>query len=313
MSNRNPGWARGSKACYSENMIKKYAMQGVAVGLALVLLIFLGRVFSGRILLPQTFAIGNFELRYYGLILAAAIVAAYAVARKRLDRYKISVRDADDLLFYALISGFIGARIYHILSDIQFYIHKPVEIFMVWHGGLSIYGAVIGGAFGAWLYYRAAMRRAGTSIKFLAIADWLTPSLLVGQIIGRFGNFFNYELFGYPTNVPWKMYVPLHFRPPEYLSSAYFHPLFLYEALANGLILIFILRRQNKKSRPGTLFFSYVLLYNIVRLLLEFMRVDSVRLFGLRQNALVSLVLALAAAGYLIYHSHNETSIPQAG
>jgi phosphatidylglycerol:prolipoprotein diacylglycerol transferase len=264
---------------------------------------FLYPVFSGRLILSQTVSVGPIILHYYGLIIAFAVIGAYFLARKRAKEYQIDLKLVEDLVFWVIICGFIGARLYHVLSSYSYYFRYPLEIFQVWHGGLSIYGAVLGGLFVLWIYKKIYP----LPFTLYAILDWLTPSLLLGQIIGRFGNLFNYELYGYPTNFPWKMFVPEQFRLGIYQNVNFFHPLFLYEALANLFILLFLLKI--KKNKPfGHLFFSYVLLYNIVRFALEFLRIDAVLIGNLRQNAVLSLLLVLISAFWLIKHRYGKIS-----
>lgn len=273
------------------------------------LAIFLHFVFIGKILLPQSFGLGPLELRYYGLFIALAAFVGYYLAQQRAKKYGIAVKESDSITFWVLIIGFIGARLYHVVSDFNFYWHNFGSILQVWRGGLSIYGAVIGGVLAViWRVYRTAPvnQRQERILRYL---DWLAPSILIGQIIGRFGNLFNYELFGYPTSLPWKMYVPLRFRPDGFLYSADYHPLFLYEVLANAIILLIILMLEKRRfgnrsgnglwTQQGALFLSYIFIYNIVRFLLEFLRIDSVMIHGLRMNAVVSLVLAVGALIYL--------------
>jgi phosphatidylglycerol:prolipoprotein diacylglycerol transferase len=199
------------------------------------------------------------------------------------------------------MGGFIGARLYHVASSWQYYAEYPFDALKVWHGGLSIFGALIGGFIVLVLF----AKRLKTPL--FRLLDWLAPSVVLGQIIGRFGNFFNYEAFGYPTNVLWKMFVPEMFRPAELMGAEYFHPLFLYEALGNCLVL-YILLKYSKKAPAGGLFFGYLFLYNILRFALEHLRVDSIFLWGgVRLNAVVSALLCLVgAAGY--YYVHNKTS-----
>jgi phosphatidylglycerol:prolipoprotein diacylglycerol transferase len=140
--------------------------------------------------------------------------------------------------------------------------------------------------------------------SILNLLDWLTPSVILGQIIGRFGNLFNYEAFGYPTNLPWKMFVPQMFRPLQYASSTFFHPWFLYEVLGN-LITLFLLLKilplKYKKSSPGFIVFFYLLLYNSLRFVLEFLRIDSTFIGWVRLNAAVSLLLVFVSLAGLYY------------
>ncbi len=270
----------------------------------LIFVIFLVKVFSGQLILPQSFSLGPITIRYYGIIIAAAAAAAFYLAIKRSSLYGIDKNKAEDLLFWVIISGFIGARIYHIFTELGFYYQHPQDILKVWNGGLGIQGAVAGGIIG-WLIYKQAK---GLNYKTLLFLDWLTPSLILGQIIGRLGNLFNYELFGYPTNLPWKMFVPMQFRPEQYQQYNFFHPWFLYEALGNCLILaiIFFYGRRQVQPQTGGLFLWYVLLYNVLRFGLELLRVDSQFAGSIRLNNIVSFVLATLALSVLIYQKHAQ-------
>ncbi len=260
----------------------------IALFALIALGIFLRLVFLGKLVLPQVYFIGPIKIHYYGLIMAVAVIAGFYLAWKRREQYQLSEKSAEDIMFWAIIGGFLGGRLYHVVSSFNFYMRHPIEIVAVWNGGLSIYGAVFGGLI-ALLVLRYLSPR---PLALSSLLDWLTPSLVLGQIIGRFGNLFNYEAFGYPTNLPWKMFVPLQFRPALYQGFNFFHPFFLYEILGNCLILFFLIK-ISKKPGPGQLFFCYLLLYNILRFGLEFIRVDSTFLGPVRLNAVVSLILVV--------------------
>lgn len=251
-------------------------------------------------IVPQYFTVGPLEIHYYGIFMALAVVAGYFLAVKRAGKYGINLERADNIIFWLIIGGFVGARLYHVLSSFGYYYIHPIDILKLWNGGLSIYGALIGGFLTLLLLEGAPQRGA-----LLTKLDWLAPSLILGQIIGRFGNFFNYELYGYPTGLPWKMYVPPQFRLAPYQNFNYFHPLFLYEVLANAAIL-FLLLKVIKPAKAGALFFWYLLLYNAVRFGLEFLRVDSTYLAGIRVNAYVSLLLVFISAIFLIVRPHGK-------
>lgn len=263
--------------------------------ITLGLFVFLQKVFSGQILLPQSFSLGIFSIHYYGIIMAFAVGVGYLVAMKRAKDFNITERQADNLIFWVSISGFIGARLYHVFSSLNLYLNNPVDIFKVWNGGLSIYGAVLGGIFSI-----IVLKKLVTSNSSLVtILNWLTPSLILGQIIGRFGNLFNYEAYGSPTDLPWKMFVPIEFRPEQFVLNMYFHPFFLYEALGNFIILVILFKIETKFNLKKRLFFYYVLLYNILRFCLEFLRIDSTFIGIFRLNAVVSFVLILISFYYL--------------
>jgi phosphatidylglycerol---prolipoprotein diacylglyceryl transferase len=322
--------------------IKKYLIFG---GLFFLLAFLLRQIFVGHIILPQYFNIGPIFIHYYGIIMAFAVLAGYLLAIKRARNYGIEKEKAEQIIFWIIIGGFIGARVYHVLSSFGYYLANPLDILKVWQGGLSIYGAVFGGLISLMVFKKFFI----FNISLLTFLDWLTPPLIFGQIVGRFGNLFNYEAFGYPTNLPWKMFVPENFRPENFTSYNYFHPWFLYEALGNALILVilylvFIRNNQNtnvvipsaaegslefeinlgvrglprrpdksgflamtqKIQYPGALFLTYVLLYNVLRLCLELMRIDSVFIGSLRLNFIMSLVLAIIAAGFLVRVKKND-------
>jgi phosphatidylglycerol:prolipoprotein diacylglycerol transferase len=144
------------------------------------------------------------------------------------------------------------------------------------------------------------------SVRWQVLADWLAPSVILGQIIGRLGNLFNYEAFGYPTNLPWKMFVPAAFRPESFAASSYFHPLFLYEMLGNAVALWVLLKFAKTGPKSGRLLYLYIILYTFLRFLLEFLRVDSTFLWGgLRLNSLMSAALFLAGVTAWIFYARK--------
>ncbi len=280
--------------------------------------LFLSRVFSGTVILPQIFHLGPIAIHYYGLILALAAASGFYLAVRRAPQFGINQKQAEDILFWVIIGGFIGARLYHVLSSAPYYWQNPLDIFKVWNGGLSIYGAVLGGIVTMWTLAQifnlpaSAEAMADKQSSIFNLLDWLTPSVLIGQIIGRFGNLFNYEVFGYPTNLPWKMFVPLNFRPLAYQNFNFFHPWFLYEALGNLIILFFLLKIAEPKVKnrlPGFLVFLYLLLYNSLRFALEFLRIGSTFIGRVRLNAAVSLLLvAVSLAGLFYVRKHPKVS-----
>jgi phosphatidylglycerol---prolipoprotein diacylglyceryl transferase len=282
----------------------------------LILIIFLGyfltSVFSGSWVLQQSFGVGPVTIHYYGIILALAVLGAFLLAKKRREEYGLEEKQAEDIIFWTIIGGFVGARLYHVISSVGFYLNNPTDILKVWNGGLSIYGAVIGGA----IVLILASKIFNLKSSILNLLDWLVPSLLVGQIIGRFGNLFNYEAYGYPTNLPWKMFVPEQFRPAQYQNFNFFHPWFLYEVLGNLFILVIVLivskrafsqAGEGDNGSAGKVVFLYLLLYNVLRFCLEFLRIDSTFISGFRLNAVVSLIVFLIAAGVLFRKWKNTT------
>lgn len=275
---------------------------------ALIMLIFLiigigflmRPIFKGSYILSQTFSVSIFTMHYYGACMALALLVGWYISRQRSVIYGFSKEFVDDMFFWVSLLGFVGARVYHVLSSLKYYWYHPFESLAVWNGGLSIYGAVIGGFAGLVIYKKISK----SSFSILDALNLFTPGLILGQVIGRFGNFFNYELYGYPTQLPWKMFVPIEFRNEQFSIFTYFHPLFLYEAIGNLVVFCILYRISYIKKGGGHLFLWYVLLYNVLRFGLEFMRIDSVFIGHVRQNAVVSMVCIVCAMYMLVRKNH---------
>ncbi len=262
-------------------------------------------IFSGDVILPQFFSIFGLKIYYYGLCMALGVLVAYYFAKSRLESYGIKQSDLDNLVLILIINGFIGARLYHVFSSFGYYQNNWTEVFSVWNGGLSIFGAIIGGLLGVYAYQRFYMYE--TRVSLLKLLDFLAPSVIIGQIIGRFGNLFNYEAYGTPTNLAWKMFVPQIFRTPPYEVFEYFHPLFLYEALAGLLILILLIKLVDI-VRTGQIFFIWLGLYSVVRFGTELLRLDSPYLFGVKQNLISSGLLIVVSVVVIIYLSKKSVN-----
>lgn len=263
-------------------------------------------VFSGDITLPNAFIIFGRKVYVYGLILAVSILAGYWLARKRSAVYGLTVDQVDSITLTLIVCGFIGARLYHVFTDFSFYRADPSLILFVWNGGLGIYGAIIGGLLGLWWFSKKYL----TSVRFLKLLDFVAPSVLLGQIIGRFGNLFNYEIYGRPTTLPWKMFIPAQFRLPPFETFEYFHPLFLYESLAGLLLLYILVKWVNHK--PGQIFWFWLGGYCLIRIFIELLRVQSSYILGLPQILVVTaplLLVSLVMFLKTIYESKESQNI----
>lgn len=246
-------------------------------------------------------------LRYYGLFIALGIAAGTWLAGRELERKGYDGALALDSLFFVVPLGFIGARIYHVVTDYELYAGDPFPgVFEVWNGGLGIYGAVIGGFLGILLFswYRG--------IGPLTFADAAAPGLILAQAIGRWGNYFNQELFGRPTDLPWAIRIAPENRPTGYTDAETFHPTFLYESIWNLVIafaLLWIARRFADRLRDGDVLLLYVSLYSLGRFFVETLRIDPAFIIGssLRGNLFVSSVLALGfAMVFFLRHSRAQ-------
>lgn len=240
-------------------------------------------------------------LKPYGTILAVAILLGAYVSSLEAKRQGRGGELVWDGLVWVLGFGFLGARIYHILNFWEFYKLNKVLMVQVWNGGLGIYGAFLGGMVGLLVWGKGLKGLKG--IKILEILDIAAPGMAVGQAVGRFANYFSQELYGWPTNLPWGIYIAREKRFYGLESFAYFHPLFLYESLWNLLnfaLLIYISRKYEHKLLPGELFAIYLPTYAVGRLFLEGLRIESWMLGGYRMAQLVSIVLILASVVLVI-------------
>ena len=243
--------------------------------------------------------LGPIPIRAYALAIVAGIFIAVWITERRLRRRGAPPGVVVDIAVWAVPFGIIGARLYHVITDYQLYFgagKDPIEAVMIWHGGLGIPGALLAGALGAWL----ACRRRGIPLSVLA--DALAVGLPVAQAVGRLGNWFNQELYGKPTNLPWGLQIDPAHRQEGYAQFATFHPTFLYEALWNlgGAGLIWYLDKRFKFGR-GRAFALYVIIYSVGRFWVESLRIDNAHAFlGLRLNMWTALVALIGGLAYFL-------------
>lgn len=260
------------------------------------------------------FSIGPILIRYYSLCFLAGVLAGAWPFGRNGKRRGIAPDTAWDSLFWILIGGILGARLWHVLLPskssgitLQYYLQNPSQILAVWNGGLGIPGGVIGGLFGGWLYCKK------NGFKLARFADSIAPGLALGQAIGRLGNYFNQELYGAPTDLPWALTIDPDNRVRGFENQATYHPLFLYEMiynLINMALLLWIDRKFEKKLKDGDIFLCYLVIYPVGRFLLEFLRLDTAMVGGLNMNQLIMAVTALAAASALVIrHSLKRKAV----
>lgn len=259
---------------------------------------------------PIIFEIGAFALRWYGLLIASVVLIGVSLSQYLAKRRGVNPDLLGDLTIWLVLTAIPGARIYYVLFEWQQYSQHPEDIIAVWKGGIAIHGAIIGGTIATLIFAKV------NKISFWQLTDLIAPSLILGQAIGRWGNFFNSEAFGSPTDVPWKLYIPPANRPLEYLNYDYFHPTFLYESVWNlgvFIILLFLffwgLKRRNR-LKVGTLTFVYLIGYSIGRFWIEGLRTDSLMFVSLKIAQIVSLIaIALGTLG-LVWLYIFKRSLP---
>ncbi len=254
------------------------------------------------------FSIFNTDIHWYGILMSVAILAGLFVIFKVRDKYfkEISTDTICDIAFILIVSGIVFARIYYVILEHNYYMMYPAEVIAVWNGGISIQGAITGGILCGYLYIKRH------KLNFYRYADLFVFGLVTGQVIGRWGNFFNSEAFGLPSNLPLKLYIPFDYRPLAYRSFEYFHPAFLYESILNLIILItllIILKRKSDKRQDGMIFLTYIILYSAIRIITEAIRIDSVfDIFGIHIAQVVSVIF-IAAAVICMKRISNENRI----
>lgn len=240
--------------------------------------------------------IGPLELRAYGLLIAIGVVVAARIAQGRWVERGGEADDVAKLATWSVAAGLAGARAYHVITDYQRFEGRWLDAFAIWEGGLGIPGGLLAGV----LTGVALARRRG--LPAARLLDVVAPAIPIAQAIGRLGNWFNQELFGRPTTLPWALRIDPEHRPDGYERIATYHPTFLYEALWNLALaaLLVLYERRRPGSRPGTLFALYVGGYALGRLWVESLRIDAAsQILGLRVNIWVSLVALAASATWL--------------
>lgn len=256
----------------------------------------------------------GFEVRYYMLCIVAGIIVATLMTNSRLTRRGAEKWVVIDIAIFAVPLAIIGARIFHVLTHPDFYFGagsnpwNPGEygsVWAIWEGGIAIFGALIGGAVGAWIGCR------WTGIRFWTFADAIAPGLLLAQAIGRFGNWFNRELFGQPTDLPWGLEIestnPAF--PPGLAEGTLFHPTFLYEVLWNTLgVLVLLWLGRRLKLQWGRLFAVYLIWYCSGRIVWESIRIDpSEVILGLRSNVWAAILGVLLGLVILVVQARRHT------
>ncbi len=253
----------------------------------------------------NSISIGPLDLRAYGVMIALGVIASVWLGQKRYEARGHDGEVIATIAMWSVPAGVIGARIYHVITDNSRFRGNWGEAFKIWEGGLGVWGGVAAGALTAvWL-----SKRRGYDLP--DAMDSVAPAIPLAQAIGRLGNWFNQELFGGPTDLPWGLEIDEAHRPVEHLDEATFHPTFLYEALWNlGVVavIVWVVPRVLPKLRRGLMFGIYVALYTLGRLWIELVRIDTAtEVFGLRVNVWTSIVVGLSATIIVVVLQRRHT------
>ena len=282
---------------------------------------------------PELIQLGPFSLRWYGLLIAISVLLGLNLSGELARKKGLQKSLINDLLPFLVLASIVGARTYYVAFEWRSYAGKnfwssinvlnlniPIpSAIEIWGGGIAIHGALIMGTLSVILFCRLRKE------SFWDVIDVLVPSVALGQAIGRWGNFFNNEAFGVPTNLPWRLFIPYEFRPEIFSSQDYFHPTFLYESLWNFFvfgILIFLFKKSNINEfrlPPGTLSCVYLISYSLGRAWIEALRIDPLCLGGfppfceggIRIAQLISLFLMSAGLWGLFRIYISKKALPE--
>ncbi len=252
----------------------------------------------------SSFSVGPLTIHFYALCIITGIAVAIWIGRKRFANLGGNPDDVSEVAIWAVPFGIIGGRIYHVITSPSQYFGangNPIDALRIWEGGLGIWGAISLGAVGAYFYFRTHK----TSLNFRQLLDSLAPGVVVAQASGRIGNYFNQEVFGKPTELPWGLEIDPVNRPNGFESYSTFHPTFLYELLWCLVVAALLIKLpgvlKQITSKQGDVFALYIFGYTAGRVWIENLRIDEANLIlGLRLNIWVSLVVLITASAYLI-------------
>lgn len=246
---------------------------------------------------PVAFELGPLSVRWYGILIASGVLLAYLIVQKEAKRLGFHEEFFIDLLLWMLPIAIIGARTYYVIFEWHRYADNPIRALYIWEGGLAIHGALIAGAITAYFFTKSRNE------SFWKVGDVVVPGVLVGQIIGRWGNFMNQEAHGDAVSETFLQSTPIPNWIMEQMTinGVTYHPTFLYESLWNtvGLIIILLFRRKNPIR--GEVFLFYVVWYSVGRFFIEGMRTDSLVFFGLKAAQIVSLTGIIVGLSLMIY------------
>lgn len=247
--------------------------------------------------------LGFIKIYWYSVTMFLGVLLGIVVAYVEIKRKKINIDNFENMAFYAIVFGFLGARLYYVLFNLDYYLSNPIEIIEVWNGGLAIHGGIIGAVLSMFIYCKKK------KVNFYLMLDVCAPALMIGQIIGRWGNFFNSEAHGGIVTRSFleSIHLPNFIINGMYINGNYYHPTFLYESFFNliGFIILMILRR-NKKIHIGVITGLYLIWYSVVRFFVEGLRTDSLMLGNLRMAQVISIVLLIVGLILIIFSSKKD-------
>jgi len=253
---------------------------------------------------PVAFQIGPLYIHWYGIIIDTAFIIGTAMAYYHARKSGIGTEHVLNLLILIIPSSIICARLYYVLFNLEYYLSEPLEIIATWHGGLAIHGGLVGGFVAGFFYIRKY------KIDFWKTADIFSPSIILGQAIGRWGNFINQEAFGGPVSADFISRFPVFIQKQMFIGGQYHHPAFLYESMWDFLVFAVLIVIIRRKHFPGQVTLLYFILYSAGRFFIEGLRTDSLMLGPVRAAQLVSLFLIIVSSA--VYYKKTVKNKPSA-
>lgn len=257
---------------------------------------------------PVAFHLGSWPVNWYGLIIGLGMFVGYFIYADEAKKKGLDEELTFDLFFWVIIIGFLGARLYYVVFTWEYYAQNPGAIFAIWQGGLAIYGGVIAGALTLLFFARRY------KLNLMTLFDVAVPGLMVGQLIGRWGNFMNQEAHGWavPRATLEGLFIPEWIIDQMYIDGSYYHPTFLYESLwlLLGFVIILILRGRENFLKNGEVTAFYLIWYGVGRFFIEGMRTDSLYLGPIRVSQLVSLLMILIGIGIIVHSRQEGKQVP---
>lgn len=247
--------------------------------------------------------LGFISIYWYSITMFFGVLLGIIVAYIEIKRKKIDVDNFSNMAFYAILFGFIGARIYYVLFNLDYYLSEPIEIIKVWNGGLAIHGGIIGAVLAMYIYCKKH------KLSIFLMLDICAPAILIGQIIGRWGNFFNSEAHGGIVTRSFleSLHLPNFIINGMYINGNYYHPTFLYESLLNLIcFIVLMILRKNKKIRLGVITGLYLMWYGIIRFIIESLRTDSLMLGNIKMAQVLSVILFIIGIVLIVISRKKE-------
>lgn len=251
--------------------------------------------------------IGSFSIKWYSILILCGIIIGIIILEKQAKKFKLNKEYLYNLIFGILICGIVGARIYYVMFNLNYYFNNFIDIFKIWEGGLAIHGGIIGGLIFI-LYYTKKYK-----LTTLHIIDMIIPSLIIGQIIGRWGNFFNGEAHGPITTLNFleSIHLPDFIINGMYINRVYYQPTFLYESIWNliGFIIIIFILNKSKKIKIGDITSFYLIWYSFARFFIESLRTDSLMLGNLKVAQIISIIMFIIGITIIVKNRINKKNI----